>query len=274
MNRVYVNAIASYAPGIPDWNTMREVFQGKTLPTPIDEPKYQPQTLPKNERRRAGTQTRLAFRLLESIAENAQADLSNTASIFASAGDYQIVHDICSVLTAGEKHISPTVFHNSVHNAASGYWGIATGCHVGSSSLSAYHDTFSAGLMEACIYALSESESVFFVAYDTAPPFPMSEKCPITLPFGVAFLLAHGKTEESSHSLQLSIKPVENFPEDPLQQLFQESATPVAQYMSRLLETSPVARCLPLLVALAQKNSCAIHFPGEPGLCVLTDANI
>ena len=45
--------------------------------------------------------------------------------------------------------ISPTRFHNSVHNAAAGYWTIGAGCMQATTALSAYDATFAEGLLEA-----------------------------------------------------------------------------------------------------------------------------
>ena len=38
----------------------------------------------------------------------------------------QVIHEICEALATDEREVSPTRFHNSVHNASAGYWGIAT----------------------------------------------------------------------------------------------------------------------------------------------------
>ena len=48
-----------------------------------------------------------------------------------------------------ERLISPTRFHNSVHNAAAGYWGIATGATPAANALCADDASFGAGLLEA-----------------------------------------------------------------------------------------------------------------------------
>jgi len=43
-------------------------------------------------------------------------------SVFASSGgDGHNCHEICQALSLEERLISPTRFHNSVHNAAAGY---------------------------------------------------------------------------------------------------------------------------------------------------------
>jgi hypothetical protein len=55
-----------------------------------------------------------------------------------------------------EKMVSPTLFHNSVHNTPAGYFSIATGIQTASVSLSAGDNTFSAGLIEALTQVLIE----------------------------------------------------------------------------------------------------------------------
>ena len=45
--------------------------------------------------------------------------------------------------------LSPTRFHNSVHNAPAGYWGIATGAMAAVDGLCAFDASFAAGLLEA-----------------------------------------------------------------------------------------------------------------------------
>ena len=122
----FIDAVEVYTPGIRDWATLREIFEGNlTFDSGVTDDKYAPESLPRNERRRASSVTRLAFRITESIASQTSLDLSKTCSVFASGGgDYEVVHEICSSLATTEKHISPTQFHNSVHNAAGGYGGI------------------------------------------------------------------------------------------------------------------------------------------------------
>ena len=44
----------------------------------------------------------------------------------SSSGDGDNVHEICETLAAADRQVSPTRFHNSVHNAPAGYWSIAT----------------------------------------------------------------------------------------------------------------------------------------------------
>ena len=80
----------------------------------------------------------------------AGADPAQLPAIFTSSGgDGQNCHEICQALASAERQLSPTRFHNSVHNAAAGYWSIATGATPASNALCAYDASFAAGLLEA-----------------------------------------------------------------------------------------------------------------------------
>ena len=138
------------------------------------EPKrYQPQSLPRNERRRATDLVRLSFRVLEMLPDDM--DRQNLNAVFASSGgDYDVVDRISRGLATPEKQISPTDFHNSVHNAAAGYWSIASQCHRASTSISAGDESFSVGLQEATLLCLAEQRMTILVAYDVAPPEPLA----------------------------------------------------------------------------------------------------
>jgi hypothetical protein len=197
--------------------------------------------LPPAERRRATAVTRVALEAAEQ-AIPAGVDPQQIATVFASSGgEVEIIHRIFSELATPERQISPTHFHNSVHNAASGYWSIATGSQCASTSLSCFDDTFSAGLLEATVQTLAEATPVLLVAYDFPPLAPIAEFRPLSAPFGTALLL---NAEKSAHSLM------------ELQLAF-DAGQPAA--VSRMTDPglealragNPAARALPLLTALA-----------------------
>jgi hypothetical protein len=71
-----------------------------------------------------------------------------------------------STLATQPTAISPTRFHNSVHNAAAGYWTIATGCHAASSALTAFDASFAAGLLEAAMQCAADDRPLLLVAFD------------------------------------------------------------------------------------------------------------
>jgi hypothetical protein len=84
--------------------------------------------LPPNERRRAPDTVALALQVAQTACANARRDPALLPTVFASTyGDMAITDYMCGTLAKTPTMLSPTRFHNSVHNAAAGYWSIATG---------------------------------------------------------------------------------------------------------------------------------------------------
>ena len=76
-------------------------------------------------------------------------DVPSLASVFASAnGDGVVIDAILRMLASTPHAVSPTQFHNSVHNAPSGYWGIAMRATPASTSLCGYDGSLACGLIE------------------------------------------------------------------------------------------------------------------------------
>ena len=99
----------------------------------------------------------------------ADRDPATLPSVFASThGDLAITDYMCETLATDPTAVSPTKFHNSVHNAAAGYWTIGAGCTEAATAISAFDGTFAQGLLEAMLQLASGSEAVLLVAYDTA----------------------------------------------------------------------------------------------------------
>ncbi len=244
MDSVYLEAVGLAAPGLLSWKASLPILAGIQSYQPIALDKYKPTQLPPNEARRATELVRLAFRVAEDLMSNTTTPMRDCANVFSSSGgDYIIVDQICRSLCEPERLVSPTQFHNSVHNSAAGYWSIATGSRLPSSSLSAYEDSFCMGLLEAISLCQTEQLPTLLVVYDIKPPYPMSEKRVVPLEFGVAFLLSPTPGARSIAQLQLSA-------------LGADVAESVA---SGELETirlaNPAARSLPLLELLARKQS-------------------
>ncbi len=127
---------------------------------------------------------------LEAVA-HAGADAATLPAVFTSSGgDGHNCHEICRTLASSERQLSPTRFHNSVHNAAAGYWGIATGATPASNALCAYDASFGAGLLEALTQVVTGRSAVLLVAYDASYPEPLYGARPIPHAFGVALVLA------------------------------------------------------------------------------------
>jgi hypothetical protein len=245
----YLNAIGLAAPGLPGWRASASVLQGLTAyePAPLD--KYKPELLPPNERRRATELVRMAFRVCEELMSSSAIPMAECASIFASSGgDYPIIDQICRSLCDSERLVSPTQFHNSVHNSAAGYWSIATGSRQPSTSLSAYDDSFAVGLLEAMCLCQQEQLPTLLAVYDIQPPYPLGGKRLIPVEFGVALLLTPNASEHSLARLQLS--PTNT----------SATSTPAQPALEALRLANPAARALPLLELVAQGKTGTLVF--------------
>jgi hypothetical protein len=143
-----------------------------------------------------------------------------------------------------DRPVSPTHFHNSVHNAAAGYWAIAADCRKSSVSLSAYGDTFAAGLVEAISMVHVEQAAVLLVAYDAPGPATFQGHRPVTEAFAAALVLAPEKVGPSVAELAITFAP------------FPYSPPPLSDPgLQHLRSANPAARCLPLLTALAGSDN-------------------
>ena len=239
----YVDGIGLLGPGIGDWPAGARLLAGETAWVHAPTVLPAPECLPSAERRRTGTVVRLALAVGLEATARAGADPAALAAVFTSSGgDGQNCHEICQVLASAERHLSPTRFHNSVHNAAAGYWGIATGATPASNALCAYDASFGAGLLEALTQVAVERTSVLLIAYDASYPEPLHLHRPIPDAFGVALVLAPAASAASQARLAASLTdaPADGMAEAALDSL-------------RL--SIPAARSLPLLAHLARRTS-------------------
>ncbi|HZP11205.1 MAG TPA: beta-ketoacyl synthase chain length factor [Nevskiaceae bacterium] len=235
--KVFVDAIGFAAPGMEDWESARRVLRGEAGYEPKALSLYQPNLLPPNERRRAAPAVRLAFRIAEDAMRTSSFKPSELATVFATSdADTSILHRLCTALAQPQRAVSPTDFHNSVHNAAAGYWSIAAGAKPPSTSLSAYDASFAAGLLEAATFVVVEQKPVLLACYDVVPPQPLFDVRPIALAMGVALVLA---PDGAGRPIEISGETLAEIP----------MADPA---LEKLRLANPAGRALPLLQSLAR----------------------
>jgi hypothetical protein len=240
---IHLDAIGLCGPGLQSWAMSQSVLSGASsyiqAPTEIAPSDY----LPPAERRRVGTAVKLALAAAKDALADSPYDASQLLSVFSSSGgDGDNCHIICEALASSDRMISPTRFTNSVHNAPSGYWGIALKARPASTSLCAFDGSFSAGLLEAATQALAAHAPVLLIAYDTPYPEPLRAVRPIAHSMGVALVISPQATSATVASIQISLGKG------------QPSTMPDAQ-LEALRVNVPAARCLPLLRAIACGHS-------------------
>ena len=150
-----------------------------------------PRLLPANERRRAPDTVAVALEVALAACEAAGADPAVLPSVFVSThGDLGITDYICTTLASDARALSPTKFHNSVHNAAAGYWTIGAGCHAPATAISSLQATFAQGMLEAMVQLASGAERVLLVASDGTAPGPVGAESRSAGLLGAAMVLA------------------------------------------------------------------------------------
>jgi hypothetical protein len=235
----YVEGIGLLGPGLSDWPQARAVFAGDAAYVPAAAVLPSASSLPPAERRRVGRAVKLALAVGREAIAAAGLDATTLPTVFTSSGaDGYNCHEICAVLASDDRQISPTRFHNSVHNAPAGYWSIATGAMTPAAVLSAFDASFGAGLLEAMAQVSVDAPRCVLIAYDTDYPEPLRSVRPIPDAFGMALVLAAAPTERAVARIDVSIV---HEPSDQLTDAAFES----------LRRDYPAARALPLLQAIA-----------------------
>ncbi|HEU0068519.1 MAG TPA: beta-ketoacyl synthase chain length factor [Nitrospiraceae bacterium] len=238
---VSIQGIGLLAAGLEGWRAGRAVLAGSEPFAPVAVPDPEAALLPPNERRRSSDCVRWAVHVAQEAIAQSGLDPREVPTVFASSGgEMGVLDTLCRTLAMPERVISPTLFHQSVHNTASGYWSIATTCQQSSTALSCYDDSFAAGLLEAITFVCVEQRPVLLVAYDLSVPAPLNEARPITTGFAVALVLVP-PSDCSLSGVRLR-----------LDEAHQDEPTGLVDpVLERVRQDNPAARSLPLLSAIA-----------------------
>ena len=213
-------------------------------PQPVARPSVA--LLPPAERRRCALTVAWALAVAQEAVVTSELDAGAFAVVFVSSdGDGDIVHRLCSALAAPGAAVSPTDFHNSVHNAATGYWSIGAHSTAPSTALCAYDGSFAAGLLEAACLVATEARPVLLVAVDLPYPPPLGVHRPVRHGFAAALALQRGSRLEVSWS--------------------GGEATALPAKLAGFAGNAAAA-CLPLLAALARPGHAVVQLPLADGV--------
>ena len=199
----YIEGVGIWSERLPGWDATRHILRGDMAAPAEASKRPSPDLLPPNERRRAPDTVAISLAVGKEACAHAQRDPSALPSVFASThGDLAITDYMCETLASTPELLSPTRFHNSVHNAAAGYWAIATGCMRPYTVISAERHSFGNGLLEALVQAQSDDETVLYVAYDIAAKGPLASVIKSTGMLGFALVLGCRRTANTKYILQ------------------------------------------------------------------------
>jgi hypothetical protein len=245
-----LTGIGIWGPGLSSWNDVRTLVasDADTLPDPFEAPR--PDAIPARERRRAGLTINLAVEVMHQACAMSGVSTDRVATVFASAmGDTDVTDYMCRKLASEERLLSPTKFHNSVHNAPSGYWSISAVNRQPSSFVGGFRDSFACGLLEAAALGLADGLTAGLAAYDIANRPPFRDVLAVEESLGLALILEPAGTTRGwplTQGLETG-SAVAPMPRHPA--------------LARLAAANPMGTGLALLEALALGKPAALVWP-------------
>lgn len=250
--QLQVEGIGLWSPQLANFDALRCLLMGETCMAPSTRPAAS--ALSPNERRRAPESVLLAIEVASQAVIMSRRAADSLACVFASAyGDQATTDYMCRALAQAPTELSPTRFHNSVHNAAAGYWTIASDCRAPSSAVCAGNASFGAGLLEAAALACADQRPVLLVSSDTASMGPLGELIECTQAFGCALVLS--PANDADKRIRLAASP--SAPRH----------LPLPAECTAWMGDNPSAESLPLLAMLAMgKGECVVAASEQLGL--------
>lgn len=248
--KLSITGIGAWSRGFQNWDEFQTV-SGTLAADTATWNMPAPSQIPGRERRRAPALVKLSVEVAHQACDMGDIAKTEVASVFCSAmGDSEIATYICQTLASPVKVLSPTKFHNSVHNAPAGYWSISAENRAPSSSVAGSRHSFPLALLEAGVFATVESRPVLLVVADIQVHGPYAAAYPIENPFGAGLLIQNRGDEAGGWSFTLEHRSGSvGWP------------TLKNPFLQELSETNPAARCLRLIEAMAWQERATIQWP-------------
>ena len=166
-----LRGLGLWTPGFADpasWS------QGHVLGDRVGDPAVtapRAEILPPMMRRRTSLLTRMAAEVAAQAIADGRLERGTATLIYGSVyGEIRTTIDLLGALLDPAAPLSPTKFHNSVHNTAGGYVSIATENRHGNAALTAGRSTLAMGLLEcAGLIAAGQGPAVLVIAEETLP---------------------------------------------------------------------------------------------------------
>jgi hypothetical protein len=248
MPPLHLEGFAFWSSRLPGWDIARRVIQGEQSPPDTAATRPAPMLLPPTERRRAPDTVAVALEVAARACEAAGRSPLDLPSVFASThGDLAISDYMCTTLASTPALISPIKFHNSVHNAAAGYWSIGTGSSAPYTAISAYQYTFAAGLLESAVQAVCEQRAVLYVAFDIEAKGALATVAQSRGVLGLAMVLSPHRTERS-RMLALQIHASDD-----------DEPTPASSAGYACVKENALAACFPFVESMARNDDAALR---------------
>ena len=213
-----IHAAGALAPGVGSLADLLALRRGEFVMTNTATALPSPQSLPANERRRASQVVRLTMACAEQVLRVSPFPVDSLRLVFASdEGTGEVCQQMLETL-ATTRQVSPLLFHNSVHNAPSGYFSIAYQSRQPATSVSLGKQSFAGGLLCAVSEALSSHQPVLLLCYDPAMTDPMHALLPVSSATACAWIITAGDGNVISTlalaRFALTLRPADNDEDD------------------------------------------------------------
>ncbi len=254
--RCWIDGLALWSATLPGWDIAAPALCGGPAPA-AGAKRPAPALLAANERRRAPDSVLLALEVATAALAASGRAAADVATVFASAhGDLPITDALCKTLAGDPRLLSPTRFHHSVHNAASGYWAIGTGSPAATTALAAAEASFAIGLLEAAAQCAADGQAVMLVSYDTEATGALRSVNASRGLLAVALVLSPQPAHAESWALDWATARV-------------EVPAPASRSPAALaLQANASSPALPLFEALARGRNAHLAWPLGPALAL------
>ncbi len=250
-----IMSVGLLGPGLAGWESGQRVLDGSMAHTPADVAPPAPAHLSARERRRTSHGVRLALAVAQEAVDNSGDNAKSLPTVLGwPHGDGPVMHRLLETLATPERYVSPTDFHNSVHNVAVGYWTIASGSHQPCSSIAAGEGTFPASLLKALMEVECEKRRVLLIVCSMPFPEPLNTACPVGDSFGAAFVLAPADDKGGRARMTARYRTDGSL----------TATKPATAGLRPLWQTNAAARSLPLLECVARRDNARIAIPYGP----------
>lgn len=254
-----IAGVGAWGSYFDNWQALQALLAGNDIPeTKNKGPK--PTIIPANERRRAPLPVRLAVESSWQATQDAGVEANTLTCVFVSGlGDTDLTDYMCKTLASDNKALSPTKFHNSVHNAPAGYWTISTGTMSAANSVAGYEQSVSLTLLEAMIQCDAENKPMLLTFYDAPVAEVLSPILQNQETFAFSLVIYPKDAPVSGPVLCANVQnsPVSDWPALQSQN----------EYMGKLYAENPSAKvlCLAEMIASLDSQGNAITLPLSTG---------
>jgi hypothetical protein len=251
MISVAIRSIGICAAGLDRWADAARVLVGDSPFVPAPMSRRPVEALAPTERRRINEISRLAcLAAYDAFADAPSIDAAQTPTVFASAdGDGTVLAQTLAALGQREVVMSPTAFHNSVYNAAAGYWSIAARATAASTTVCAAQASLAVAMLEGLCQMQATGGPVLVIAADAPFPDPIRALSPSRHPFACALLIdAVARSVERARLERWAViaEPLRPSNGDAIDDAFAGNAA---------------AQSLPMLRALARRQPARVSLP-------------